>query len=239
MTLRERIDEVGYELVAGVLSGERCRDLISAWERLTANNPADALLRTEDGSIYGARNLLELWPAVVELALPRSIRGEVSSILGADFGLVRVLFFDKPPSHSWALPWHRDLRVAVLDNRIPSDEFRKPTLKYGIPHLEAPRWLLEQMLTLRLHLDPATEENGPLRVLPRSHRNLSMCGSVGGDVRTVLADAGDGLLMRPLLSHASNHSATGCLQHRRILHFEFSAVRTLPDRIEWHDYLPM
>lgn len=237
MTLRERIDGDGYALLAGQFTRAECDQLLSEWDRLTTDNPAPALLRTEDGSIYGARNLLELWPGVVDRVLTESVRGVIQSILGGGCGLVRVLFFDKPPEHSWALPWHRDLRVAVQDNTLPSAEFGKPTLKYGIPHFEAPLWLLERMITLRLHLDAVTQENGPLRVLPGSHRDSSMGEPDSERVKTILADAGDALLMRPLLSHSSNHSSPRCTRHRRILHFEFSAVRELPDGVVWHDYL--
>ena len=88
-----------------------------------------------------------------------------------------MLYFDKPPGESWALPWHKDLAIAVRDNRLPSDHFARPTTKYGVPHVEAPAWLLERMLTARLHLDEVTDENGPLRVLPGSHRDGKESGS--------------------------------------------------------------
>ena len=150
---------------------------------------------------------------------------------------MRVLYFDKPPEHSWALPWHKDMTIAVQDNRLPSSVFCKPTLKIGVPHVEAPQSLLEKMLTLRWHLDDVTEENGPLQVVPGSH--------VGGkanlaDARpaiSILGRAGDVLLMRPLLSHGSNRSHDATKRHRRILHFEFAGVKTLPDGYAWHDFL--
>jgi hypothetical protein len=56
-------------------------------------------------------------------------------------------------------------------NWICSSEIRiSPTVKAGIPHLVAPQWLLERMLTIRVHLDEVTHENGPLVVQPGSHR---------------------------------------------------------------------
>jgi ectoine hydroxylase-related dioxygenase (phytanoyl-CoA dioxygenase family) len=157
----------------------------------------------------------------------------IEAILGSQFGLVRVLYFDKPPGESWALPWHKDLAIAVKNNQLPSEQFKRPTMKYGVPHVEAPTSLLEQLVTARLHLDEVTEENGPLRVLPGSHRH-GKDSSEGGDAVHVLCDRGDVLLMRPLLSHSSGHSQRGSVRHRRILHFEFSAIRELPDGYEWH-----
>src|SRR6266404_493411 len=94
----------------------------------------------------------------------------MAAVLGPDFGLVRVLFFDKPPGGSWSLPAHKDLTIAVRDNRLPSRHFRNPTRKAGVPHVEAPRELLDKMLTARIHLDDVTAENGPLKVIPGSHR---------------------------------------------------------------------
>jgi ectoine hydroxylase-related dioxygenase (phytanoyl-CoA dioxygenase family) len=88
------------------------------------------------------------------------------------------------------------------------------------------------MLTLRLHLDDMTEENGPLKVLPGSHR-----GGAERSPVTILGHRGDVLLMRPLLSHASNKSHENTTQHRRILHFEFSGIEELPDGFAWHDFM--
>src|SRR6185437_14142607 len=85
--------------------------------------------------------------------LVRSLPNILAAILGPKFGLVRILFFDKPPRQTWALPWHKDLTVAVRDNRLPSQHFAKPTRKAGVPHVEAPQAILESMLTARIHLD--------------------------------------------------------------------------------------
>ena len=60
------------------------------------------------------------------------------------------------------------------------------------------------MLTVRIHLDEVTEENGPLQVIPGSHRSGKELRLNETLPRTVLADQGDVLLMRPLLLHASS-----------------------------------
>jgi hypothetical protein len=147
------------------------------------------------------------------------------------------LYFDKPPEQSWALPWHKDMTIAVRNNRLPSEHFSKPTLKVGVPHVEAPQWLLENMLTLRLHLDDVTESNGPLKVLPGSHQSGKAAGSGKRIPVTILGGRGDVLAMRPLLSHCSNKSLPGTTLHRRILHYEFSGIPQLPDGYLWHDFV--
>ncbi len=155
------------------------------------------------------------------------------AVLGPRFGLVRVLFFDKPPEQTWALPWHRDLTIAVCNNRLPSTCFRKPTCKAGVPHIQAPRAILEAMLTLRVHLDEVTAENGPLRVVPGSHVD----GCEQRAPATILAGAGDVLAMRPLLLHSSNRSHPETRRHRRVLHLEFAASPELPGGFAWHEFI--
>lgn len=230
----EPLDRDGFTLVRGAFTPADCDRLLADWAGVCASNGA-GVMRNAAGAVYGARNILELWPDVVRGMHQPLLMRALRSVLGPDFGLVRVLYFDKPPGDSWALPWHKDLAIAVRDNRLPSNQFGCPTAKYGVPHVEAPEWLLEQMLTARLHLDEVTDENGPLRVLPGSHRG-GKDASPGDDAVRVLCNRGDVLLMRPLLSHCSGHSEQGTTRHRRILHLEFSAVRELPDGYEWHTF---
>ncbi len=190
------------------------------------------------GRIYAARNILQLWPKVADVwrrpPLPEILR----EVLGPDFGLVRVLFFDKPPEQSWSLPWHKDLTIAVRNNRLPSRQFEHPTTKSGVPHVEASQAVLEGMLTARIHLDDVTEENGPMKVIPGSHLTGKVSSIDESKCRTVLAQRGDVLLIRPLVEHNSVPSRSGSLQHRRILHLEFANSPDLPDGYEWHDYVP-
>lgn len=193
--------------------------------------------RSSRGHVYAARNLLDSIPEVKTSwqtdALLRFLRGQ----LGRDFGLVRALFFDKPPERTWNLPWHKDTSIAVKDNSGSSPSFSRPTLKAGVPHVIACDDVLRQMLTLRIHLDEVTDENGPLRVIPGSHVTSDSIGVGLDGAVTIHAAAGDVLVMRPLISHASGSSLEGTQRHRRILHLEFAATGTLPDGYEWHDFI--
>jgi hypothetical protein len=213
------LDRDGFVIVPDVVpTGDVAAVLADLHAALATDANANPV-RSAGGSIYAARNLLELWP-------------------GPGYGLVRGLFFDKPPDRTWALPWHKDLTIAVRDNRRPSKEFTKPTSKAGVPHAEAPVQILEQMLTARIHLDDTTEENGPLRVLPGSHKSGKDLRCEGFIPHTILARAGDVLLMRPLLAHASNCSQPGTQRHRRVIHLEFACAGDLPGGFEWYDFRP-
>jgi len=226
----------GYTKLAAVFSPDEVASMLTAIE--AALQDADPAIRGEEGTVYAARNILQLWPEVATAWRRPPLPEILSRLLGPCFGLVRVLYFDKPPGQSWALPWHKDLTIAVRDNTFPNAEFRRPTRKAGVPHVEASQDVLEEMLTARIHLDAVTAENGPMKVVAGSHRAGKALVLDAGEVRTLYAGAGDVLLIRPLVAHCSNRSIDGTERHRRILHLEFAASPRLPDGFAWHDFVP-
>jgi hypothetical protein len=233
--LREQLVDVGFALVRNVYSAAECAAIASELTAaLAACSREGSALRRVGGALYGARNLLALYPRSRVLWQQPRLVELLTATLGPRFGLVRGLFFDKPPEAGWSLPWHQDLTIAVQSHALPTTHFRNPTTKGGVAHVEAPDELLHQMLTLRIHLDAATLDNGPLQVLPGTHR--SRHASPSAEAVTVLAAAGDVFAMRPLLSHASAAPTPGNTAHRRILHLEFAASDELPDGYRWHEF---
>lgn len=241
----------GFLVLRAVYSVGECRAII---DELTASLEARrndaATLQRQNGAIYGARNLLEAFPSARSLWRRQPLLDLLFSVLGSRCGLVRGLYFDKPPHSTWSLPWHRDRTIAVVDSTVASPRFKCPTMKAGVPHIEAPEEVLEQMLTLRIHLDDVTDENGPLVVLPGSHQGRDsnfpaiLPGPPNGEQRRLehqpyvnYAAAGDVLAMRPLLYHCSGSSTPDTIRHRRILHLEFAASAELPDGFRWQSFL--
>jgi len=189
-------------------------------------------IKTSLGETYAARNLIKLAP---ELATMWRCDRLVDLLL-------RVLYFDKHPNRTWTLPWHQDMTIAVQDNSLPSNVFCKPTTKSGVAHVEASEDVLKGMLTLRIHLDEVTDDNGPLKVIRGSHHGkvsdqTANATSQSHAVDTIYAAAGDVLAMRPLISHASGASTPGTTRHRRILHLEFSGQPKLPDGFQWSHFI--
>src|SRR5258706_16131652 len=91
---------------------------------------------------------------------------------------------------------------------------------------QAPVALLERMLTVRLHLDVCDALNGPLQVIPGSHKFGRLDARQISEWRvrqtTTVCDVprGGALLMRPLLWHASSRATHP--GHRRAVHLEFA-----------------
>ncbi|WP_254512101.1 phytanoyl-CoA dioxygenase family protein [Anatilimnocola floriformis] len=232
----EQIEAQGFALIEQVISAERAAALANQLTAALQTDQEQGAPLASRGAVYAARNPLEVIDNVASLWRETSLGPLLTSVLGTEFGLVRGLFFDKPPGRSWWLPWHKDLTIAVKDNQLPSQHFKSPTNKAGVPHVIAPMELLREMLTIRLHLDDVTLENGPLRVIPGSHHSAAEIDS-GREPVTILARAGDALAMRPLLSHSSGDSAPETKLHRRILHLEFAKSETLPDGYAWQRFI--
>jgi hypothetical protein len=227
----------GFTVVGSVFAHQEVEAILR--ELGTALQPRQeaTAIRSDAGTVYAARNLFTLWPPVADVWRRTPLPELLAAILGHEFGLVRVLYFDKPPERTWALPWHKDLTIAVRNNRLSSDHFSHPTTKVGVPHVEASTAILERMLTLRIHLDPMTDENGPLILQPCSHRDGKKLRLDNGFRLTLHVSRGDVLLVRPLVTHCSAASHADTRLHRRVLHLEFAASPNLPDGYAWHDFV--
>ncbi len=209
----------GWLLVPDVVSGSDCEMLSSAIGR-----PAGSHGRG------GMRGLFAV-PAVAALARSLPLRGLVEPVLGRDAFAVRATLFDKVPAANWRVPWHRDRLVAVR-RRIDVPGFTAWSVKEGIEHTEPPSALLARMLAVRVHLDAIDHGNGPLRLIPGSHRDAADHTVDEAAVVTITAARGSALLMRPLVRHASSPAMAP--SRRRVLHLEFAAEE-LPGGLEWRD----
>lgn len=211
------------------------------WSRQLAGPEKVAALRSAlmtmipDSSRAGVRQLLRGCPAVAEFAGSKAVVELIRQFLGHQPFTVRGILFDKTPESNWLVAWHQDVTIAVREQK-PTHGFGPWSVKDGIPHAHAPVELLERMVTLRLHLDDCDETNGALRVVAGSHRHGKMDAKAiaewkaRGQIEECTAQAGDALLMRPLLLHASSPASTP--QHRRVVHLEFAAEE-LPEGLAW------
>jgi len=223
---RGQLDRDGYAVTADVLTPTQCDRIIEA---LSVVEP-DASRRRG-----GVRNILQLVGQIRRLVLEGPVRDMVEQVLCPSAFAVRGILFDKTPESNWNIRWHRDTTIAV-SHRVDELEGYGPwSTKAGVTHVRPPVSVLEQMLTLRLHLDACDEDNGALRVIPGSHRAGMDEGKPSEpEARVYPAPRGGVLLMRPLLWHRSTKAVAP--HHRRIVHIEF-ADKPLPIPLQWHDPL--
>jgi hypothetical protein len=235
-----RIDplvERGFRLMPAVVSEIDAARLRTELQAILGS-ATDGPISHADKTPVASRNIRQLWPSIVSWIADSPIATDVRGVLGPHCGLVRILYFDKPPGQSWSLPWHKDLTIAVREHPTRDPKRWKPTVKAGVPHVEAPGQVLRGMLTARLHLDDVTAENGPLLVVSGSHRESDTSPSAreSDTIVTVYARTGDVLYMRPLLTHCSRATSPTTTRHRRILHLEFADSADLPNGLEWYSF---
>jgi ectoine hydroxylase-related dioxygenase (phytanoyl-CoA dioxygenase family) len=228
--LQTEIEENGFAIREDILTPSEVARLLTAIAQI---GESGTLQRRN--SVFAVRNLLDVSPEIRDLANSAAIRELIDLILGPTAFPVRGILFDKIADANWKVPWHQDVTIAVQE-RVESEGFGPWSIKADVLHVQPPAHILENMLSVRLHLDPCRADNGALRVIPGSHHQ----GRIAEDqIHTIrehsfefLCESGLGgaLLMRPLLLHASSPSQLP--DHRRVIHIDFAAV-TLPNDLRW------
>ena len=215
--------ENGFAIVNDVVSSPKCDDLIA---NVASIAPHSA----------GSRSLVNR-PWCRHLA--GNIRKRLASEIDLPVGAVAVqcTYFHKSSEQNWLVAWHQDRSVPV-HARVSSDELTGWSQKEGMTFVHAPDALLAEMVAVRLHLDNSTEQNGPLRIIPGSHRRGTLSPTEierfckESSATTCAVPKGGVLVMRPLLLHASSKSTT--TDPRRVLHFLFAPPQ-LPHGLRWRD----
>lgn len=95
---------------------------------------------------------------------------------------------------------------------------------------------LEDNFTIRIHLDNTNEQNGVLKVIPKSHlKGVYRPETINWQTETEIScntSKGGIMIMRPLLLHSSGCTTNN--EKRRVIHIEFSN-KELDNRIHWSE----
>lgn len=183
----------------------------------------------------GIRNIEKKSQAVADLCKANKVLQLAAAYLPGKPVLVRAIFFNKTARQNWLVTWHQDKTVAV-SKQFTESGWEPWSTKDSTLHVQPPVEVLEQMVTLRIHLDKADASNGCLKVIPGSHKAGLMVqeelSRYVNEKASVLCEAGrgDALIMRPHLLHASGKAKSP--EQRRIIHLEFSSYK-LPEGVDW------
>ncbi|MGB3723091.1 MAG: phytanoyl-CoA dioxygenase family protein [Pacificimonas sp.] len=160
-----------------------------------------------------------------------------AAVLGHVARPVRAVLFDKRGDLNWTLGWHQD-RTIVVKARQDCPGFGNWTIKSGLLQVEPPFEIIEQMLTMRIHLDDVDADNAPLLVLPGSHRAGRLTADDVTQMTetltplTCLAQTGDIWIYRTAVVHRSAAVSRAGDRRRRVLQVDYSAEE-LPSQLEW------
>jgi ectoine hydroxylase-related dioxygenase (phytanoyl-CoA dioxygenase family) len=218
MAWRDAIEENGFAILPALFSLERVDRLLAEINQLSPRR-----------NRAGLRHALRL-DAVATIAGDPQLAEIACAVLGRRSFPFRATLFEKSPTSNWLVVWHQDTALP-LRKRAEVPGWGPWSVKKQIDHAHAPAGVLSQVLALRIHIDDSTTDNGPLRVLPRTH----MLGVLNDDgihdlgVRITPFDCvvgkGGVVAMRPLLVHASSKSRTE--MPRRVLHVEYAAADSI------------
>ncbi|HEX4999287.1 MAG TPA: phytanoyl-CoA dioxygenase family protein [Terriglobia bacterium] len=213
------LQQAGYLIEDGVLSVREC-------EQVTAGIAESPLIRRGRA---GPRHLMSL-PDVRRLACdPRMLR-IARGALGSGAVPYRATLFEKSGAANWLVVWHQDTALPLV-TRMDRPEWGPWSRKAGVLYAHAPSWALAHIVALRIHLDAATADNGPLRILPGTHlagvlsdKEVFAIARSRAPVDCIVGRGGV-MAMYPLLIHSSGKARSAAF--RRVLHIEYADSLTL------------
>jgi hypothetical protein len=152
----------------------------------------------------------------------RPILCKVAELL-PEMAVLRAVAFRKDADANWFVPPHQD-RSTPVPSIAALPGFSNVTRKDGGWQAEAPVAVLQAMRNCRIFVDRTTIEDGPLEVIPGSHRRGRLARAeipaivARSDWRPVLGEAGDIVILSPLLLHRSRRATEP--SGRRVLQLE-------------------
>ncbi|RYE90609.1 MAG: phytanoyl-CoA dioxygenase [Cytophagaceae bacterium] len=227
----QQLQAAGFAVLPQLYTPPEVAALLGCLESAPAAGPN--FRRSQD--VFAIRNLLGEIPALWPLLDTPALRELLSQLFPASCHLTKAIYFDKPAGSNWLVAWHQDLMINV-EQRADLPGFGPWTAKAGWVAVQPPPEVLENTVTLRLHLDDCDATNGALKVVPGSHQHgVVPAETIAGQTAMAAVcavPAGGAMLMKPLLLHASNRSTSD--RPRRVIHLEFSAAE-LPEGLAWRE----
>ncbi len=224
---KKEISEQGFTVVRNVFSDEEIKRILKAIDR--ADTTREAFRKSKE--LFAIRRFLIEVPETVQLIFSANLKNLITDVFGGGYFVVKAIYFDKPESSNWFVSWHQDLTISV-DRKTNLPGFGPWTVKQEQFAVQPPIEILESIYTIRIHLDNTNEDNGALKVVPKSHLNgICRTGNWNTETETNCSvTKGGAMIMKPLLLHSSGRTTNG--NRRRVIHLEFCKCE-LPEGINW------
>jgi ectoine hydroxylase-related dioxygenase (phytanoyl-CoA dioxygenase family) len=214
--------EPGYWIIEDVISPSECDRILEA-------------IRNEDHgrSRAGIRHLMSN-PVIRRITEDSRLLNLTRQITGSQLVPYKAMLFEKTAKANWLVAWHQDT-VLPVEKFAQADGWGPVSNKEGITFAHAPTEVLSRVLALRVHLDASTRSNGPLRVIPGSHKKRFHDDT---EIRNwvekrppieCIVGKGGVIAMSPLILHASSKCIID--EPRRVLHIEYAPSLDLSQSI--------
>ncbi|SEL99918.1 Phytanoyl-CoA dioxygenase (PhyH) [Aquimarina amphilecti] len=226
---KTKLQKQGFATIPNIYSNQEINKLANALESLQTEN--ENFRKTKD--LFAIRKFLKEVPQLKDTILNNNLKQLVQEYFGKNYFLVKSIYFDKPPSSNWFVSYHQDLSISVNKKEmIPG--YTNWTVKQQQFGVQPPLEILENIYTIRIHLDDTDKNNGALKVIPKSHtKGIYRPETIDWNIeKEVICNVlkGGVMLMKPLLLHSSNRTTN--TQRRRVIHLEFSN-KNLIEKLSW------
>lgn len=230
---KNSIQENGFTIINNVFSEEEIKEIGQVIQNIDTSK--ETFRKSED--LFAIRQFLKEIPEIPDLIFNENIKKIITEIFGEKYVVVKSIYFDKPEKSNWYVAYHQDLTISV-DRKASLPGFGPWTTKQNQFAVQPPLEILENIFTIRIHMDDTDEYNGALKVIPKSHaKGICRPENIDWSIETETSckvEKGGIMIMKPLLLHGSNRTTNG--KKRRVIHIEFSD-RQLPEELNWSEKL--
>ncbi|MFI2743573.1 phytanoyl-CoA dioxygenase family protein [Zhouia sp. PK063] len=232
MNHKLELEANGYAVLSGLYTNKEIAQIIACITQ--AEQHGNSFMKTKD--LFAIRQLITNVPQLPSVLFNEQLMALLAHLFEGDYFLTKAIYFDKPSDSNWFVAYHQDLSISVPQKTVV-ENYTNWTFKKGQYGVQPPVEILEDTVTIRIHLDQTDMHNGALKVIPKSH--------LKGIIRTATNDwhianeviceveQGGAMLMKPLTLHASNRTTNG--KKRRVIHLEFN-THYLAKPLAWLEY---
>ncbi|MFL9836120.1 phytanoyl-CoA dioxygenase family protein [Flavobacterium sp. ST-75] len=226
---KSEINNEGFAVIDAIYSQDEIDRIIKIID--SAHSDSATFRRSKD--LFAIRQFLKVVPNVTELVFNQKLKDIVNTVFGEDYFPIKSIYFDKPGNSNWFVAYHQDLTISV-NQKAEIENYGPWTVKQNQFAVQPPVEVLENIFTIRIHLDDTDENNGALKVIPKSHlKKIYRPETIDWNTETEATcnvPKGGVMIMKPLLLHSSARTVNN--SNRRVIHIEFSNLQ-LPTQIKW------
>ncbi|AXT53979.1 phytanoyl-CoA dioxygenase [Aquimarina sp. BL5] len=226
------LEENGYSILSDLYSYNEISQILTCIKN--AEQDGNSFMKTKD--LFAIRQLIKNIPELSDLIFNKKLTELLTDLSESKYFLTKAIYFDKPSESNWFVAYHQDLSISV-DRKVELENYSNWTFKKSQFGVQPPIEVLENTITIRIHLDKTDKNNGALKVIPKSHLNgIVRADSNDWNIENQFVcevEKGGVMLMKPLTLHASNRTTNG--KKRRVIHLEFNK-QNLNEPLNWLEY---
>lgn len=197
MGIQIELEKNGYLTLNDIYSNLEISQIISEIENIELEKDRDG----KSTKLFAIRHFFKEVPGTFTCIFNDNLKTIIKKYFGSDFFVVKSIYFDKPLHSNWFVSYHQDLTISV-NQKMSISDFKGWTRKKNQFSVQPSISVLENIFTIRIHLDDTDEKNGALKVIPKSHtKGIYRPETINWDIeQEVICNVKKGsvMMMKPL-----------------------------------------